>query len=247
MLWRLAREGRDGHPGAEEARMGAAPRGPMRFETRAIHAGQEPDRLYGAVNVPIYQTSTYAQPAVGEPDVRLRAGGEPHARGAPDGARLARGRRRAFAFGSGMAAETTLLLTLRPGDHVVLPDDVYGGTYRLAQVLDPWGSRSRRSTSPTSTSCASAIRDETRVVWIETPSNPLLKVVDVEAVARSRTTPAPRRRRQHVRDARAAATARARRRRRRPQRHEVPRRSLRPDRRRARDERRRRGSSRSRS
>ncbi len=113
----------------------------MRFETAAIHAGQEPDEPYGAVNVPIYQTSTYAQPAVGKPKVFDYArGGNPTREAFQTALAALEGGERAFAFGSGMAAETTLLLSLRPGDHVVLPDDVYGGTYRLlSTVLEPWG------------------------------------------------------------------------------------------------------------
>jgi cystathionine gamma-synthase len=94
------------------------------------------------------------------------------------------GGERAFAFGSGMAAEATLLLALRPGDHVVIPDDVYGGTYRLlARVLDPWGLSFTTVDFTDPDELREAIRAETRVVWFETPSNPLLKVVDVAAVA----------------------------------------------------------------
>ena len=101
----------------------------MRFETAAIHAGQDPDEIYGSVNVPIFQTSTYAQPAVGKPKVFDYArGGNPTREAFQTALAALEGGERAFAFGSGMAAETTLLLSLRPGDHVVLPDDVYGGT-----------------------------------------------------------------------------------------------------------------------
>ena len=148
---------------------------------------------------------------------------------------------RGFAFASGMAAETTLLLTLRPGDHVVLADDVYGGTYRLlTKVLRAVGARGHdRAIWPISTALRGAMRPRTTLVWIETPSNPLLKIVDIAAVSadRARGRRAGRRR-QHVRDAGAAATARARRRRRRAQRDEVHRRALRSDRRRDRHERR---------
>ena len=165
--------------------MAAAPGDPMRFETAAIHAGQDPDAPYGSVNVPIYQTSTYAQPAVGEPKVFDYArGGNPTREAFQTALAALEGGERCFAFGSGMAAEATLLLALRPGDHVVIPDDVYGGTYRLlARVLDPWGLSFTTVDFTDSDELRDAIRAETRVVWFESPSNPLLKVVDVAAVA----------------------------------------------------------------
>jgi cystathionine gamma-synthase len=157
----------------------------MRFETAAIHAGQDPDELYGSVNVPIYQTSTYAQPSVGKPKVFDYArGGNPTREAFQTALAALEGGERAFAFGSGMAAETTLLLSLRPGHHVVIPDDVYGGTYRLlSTVLEPWGLSYSVVDLTDLEDLRDAIRDETRVVWLETPSNPLLRIVDVAAVA----------------------------------------------------------------
>jgi cystathionine gamma-synthase len=159
----------------------------MRFETAAIHAGQEPDELYGSVNVPIYQTSTYAQPSVGKPKVFDYArGGNPTREAFQTALAALEGAERAFAFGSGMAAETTLLLSLRPGDHVVLPDDVYGGTYRLlSTVLEPWGLSYSIVDLTDLEDLRGALREETRVVWLETPSNPMLRVVDVGAVAQA--------------------------------------------------------------
>ncbi len=113
----------------------------LRFETRAIHAGQDPEGLYGAVNVPIYQNATYAQDAVGEPKRwDYGRGGNPTREAFQVALAALEGGSNAFAFASGLAAETTLLLTLQPGDHLVLADDVYGGTYRLlANVLSGWG------------------------------------------------------------------------------------------------------------
>jgi cystathionine gamma-synthase len=156
-----------------------------RFETRAIHAGQAPDAPYGSVNVPIYQTSTYAQPAVGAPKVWDYArGGNPTREAFQQALASLEGGTRAFSFGSGMAAETTLLLTLRPGDHVVLADDVYGGTYRLlTKVFEGWGLDSTTADLTDADALAAAIRPETRFVWVETPSNPLLKIVDIAAVS----------------------------------------------------------------
>jgi cystathionine gamma-synthase len=165
--------------------MGTAPRGPMRFETAAIHAGQDPDAQFGAVNVPIYQTSTYAQPAVGKPKVFDYArGGNPTREAFQQALAALEGGERCFAFGSGMSAESTLLLTLRPGDHVLLANDVYGGTYRLlSKVLEPWGLSFSTVDLNDPDAMRGALRPETRLVWFETPSNPLLKIVDIEGVA----------------------------------------------------------------
>ena len=156
----------------------------MRFETAAIHAGQEPDELYGSVNVPIYQTSTYAQPSVGNPKVFDYArGGNPTREAFQQALAALEGGERCFAFGSGMGAESTLMLTLRPGDHVLLADDVYGGTYRLlSKVLEPWGLAFSTVDLNDGDAIRGALRPQTRVVWFETPSNPLLKIVDLEAV-----------------------------------------------------------------
>jgi len=156
----------------------------MKFETAAIHAGQDPDALYGSVNVPIYQTSTYAQPSVGKPKVFDYArGGNPTREAFQQALAALEGGGRCYAFGSGMAAESTLMLTLRPGDHVLLADDVYGGTYRLlSKVLEPWGLSFSTVDLNDVDAIRGAFRPQTRVVWFETPSNPLLKVVDLEAV-----------------------------------------------------------------
>jgi cystathionine gamma-synthase len=166
--------------------MGASTGDDLRFETRAIHAGQDPEPAYGSVNVPIYQTSTYAQPAVGRP-VRwdYARGGNPTREAFQQALAAIEGGTHALAFASGLGAESTLLLTLRPGDHVVLGNDVYGGTYRLlAHVLEPWGLRSSTCDLADADALRAAIRDETRLVWVETPSNPLLKIIDIAGAAR---------------------------------------------------------------
>ncbi|HWC71252.1 MAG TPA: cystathionine gamma-synthase [Actinomycetota bacterium] len=156
----------------------------LRFETRAIHAGQDPDATYGSVNVPIYQTSTYAQPEVGSPKVWDYArGGNPTREAFQQALASLEGGERGFAFASGLGAETTLLLTLRPGDHVVLADDVYGGTYRLlSKVLARWGLGFSTVDLRDVAALSAALGPTTRLVWIETPSNPLLKIVDIAAV-----------------------------------------------------------------
>ena len=166
--------------------MGDPSRDALRFETRAIHAGQEPDEPFGAVNVPIYQTSTYAQPAVGAPKrYDYARGGNPTREAFQTALASLEGGTHGVAFSSGMGAETTLLLTLRPGDHVLLSNDVYGGTYRLlARVLQDWGLVHDVVEMTDLDAVRAAVLPETRIVWVETPTNPLLKVIDIEAVAR---------------------------------------------------------------
>ena len=156
-----------------------------RFETRAIHAGQDPEALFGSVNVPIYQTSTYAQEQVGVPRVWDYArGGNPTREALQTALASLEGGGRAFAFASGLGAEATLFLSLRPGDHVILADDVYGGTYRLLlEVLAPWGLTFSTVDLTDDAALAAAVRPETKIVWVETPSNPLLKIVDIAAVS----------------------------------------------------------------
>jgi cystathionine gamma-synthase len=158
------------------------------FETRAIHAGYEPDEMTGAVIPPIYATSTYKQDGVGG----LRGGYEYSrsanpTRTALEGniAALEEGER-GFAFASGLAAEDTLLHAVcGPGDHVVIPDDAYGGTHRLFdKVLTRWGLEH----TPAPVSDVDAVRaaidpGRTKVVWVETPTNPLLNIGDIEALA----------------------------------------------------------------
>ena len=156
------------------------------FETLAIHAGQDPDPETGAVITPIYQTSTYAQSAVGE-----HRGYEYSRSGNPTRtaletclAALERGAR-GLAFASGLAAEDTLLRTvLAPGDHVVIPDDAYGGTYRLfARVAEKWGVRFTPALLSDNAAVAAAMTPETKLVWVETPTNPLLGIADIAGIA----------------------------------------------------------------
>ena len=157
----------------------------MRFETKAIHVGQDPDAEYGAVNVPIYQTSTYAQPAVGKPKAWDYArGGNPTREALQQVLAALEGGKRALSFSSGLGAQTTLLLTLTPGDHVVLADDVYGGTYRLlSKVMQGWGLEFTAVDMADGDAFHAAMRETTKLVWVETPTNPFLKVVDIAAAA----------------------------------------------------------------
>ncbi|HJQ44128.1 MAG TPA: cystathionine gamma-synthase [Jatrophihabitantaceae bacterium] len=157
------------------------------FNTRAIHAGQEPDPLTGAVTVPIYATSTYKQDGVGG----LRGGYEysrsanPTRTALEEALAALEGGVRGLAFASGLAAEDTLLRTVcRPGDHVVLPGDAYGGTYRLvARVFANWGIEFTPVPLGDLDAVRAALRDTTRVIWCETPTNPLLGIADIAALA----------------------------------------------------------------
>jgi cystathionine gamma-synthase len=156
------------------------------LETRVVHAGQEPDRATGAIVPPISLASTFAQDAVGEHR------GYEYARTAnPTRAALEtciaelEGAAHGLAFASGMAAEDAILrATLAPGDHVVIPADAYGGTYRLVkQVYEPAGITWSAIDLSDVNALAGAWRDETKLVWVETPTNPLLSVVDIAAAA----------------------------------------------------------------
>src|SRR5919202_1247110 len=157
----------------------------MDFETRAIHEGQEPDPATGSVTVPIYQTSTYVQEAVGQHK-------------GYDYSRVANPTRTALqlclaslesaehgiAFSSGLGATTTLMHLLDPGDRVVLIADVYGGVYRMtSQVYEPKGYVFDYLPAPDFPNLADHLDERTRIVWIETPSNPMLNVVDIAAAA----------------------------------------------------------------
>ena len=157
----------------------------MRFETKAIHAGQDPEPAYGAVNVPVYQTSTYAQEEVGKhKGYDYARTGNPTRTALEEALNALEGGGRALCFASGMAAESTFFYMLKPGDHVLIGDDVYGGTYRLGmRVLAEWGLDVDTVDMTDLEAVRKAVRDETRVVWVETPTNPLLKIVDIEQVA----------------------------------------------------------------
>jgi cystathionine gamma-synthase len=160
----------------------------MQFETRAIHAGQEPDPTTGAVVPPIYQTSTYKQDGVGA----LRGGYEYSRSANPTRTALEEclasleGGRRGLAFASGLAAEDTVIRTLcGPGDHVVIPGDAYGGTYRLfAKVQERWGLEFTPSGGHDVDAFRAALQPgRTKVIWVETPTNPLMGIVDIAAIA----------------------------------------------------------------
>jgi cystathionine beta-lyase/cystathionine gamma-synthase len=158
----------------------------MDFETRAIHEGQEPDPATGAVTVPIYQTSTYAQEAVGQNK------GYDYSRAAnPTRTALQiclaslEGADHGVAFASGLAAATTLTHLVSPGERIVAVNDVYGGIYRMfSQIYEPKGyDFTWVPAAEMSTGLAEHLDERTRLVWVETPTNPLLNVVDIRAAA----------------------------------------------------------------
>jgi len=156
----------------------------MRFETLAIHAGERPDKTFGAISVPIYQTSTFAFEDVGKTrgyDYSRTA--NPTRKVLEDTLAQLEGGKAGFAFATGMAAEATVVHLLKAGDHVISGDDVYGGTYRLFQdVMPDLGLEFTFLRMNNRQAIERAIRPNTRMIWIETPSNPLLNITDVEMV-----------------------------------------------------------------
>ena len=154
----------------------------MEFETIAIHAGERPDTAFGAVSVPIYQTSTFVFEDVGKTrgyDYSRTA--NPTRKVLEDTIARLEGGKAGFAFATGMAAETTVMHLLKAGDHVISGDDVYGGTYRLFQnVMHDFGLEFTFLRMDSKQTIQEAIKPNTRMLWLETPSNPLLNIVDVE-------------------------------------------------------------------
>jgi cystathionine gamma-synthase len=161
-----------------------------KFNTLAVHAGQDADEATGAVIPPLHLSSTFKQDGVGN----MRAGYEYSRSGNPTRTNLQtnlaalEGGTHAFAFASGLAAEDTLLRSiLRPGDHVVIANDVYGGTYRLINgVFSKWGiTHTAIDMSDPEVARTVISRTKPKVVWIETPSNPMLKIIDIAAMVQS--------------------------------------------------------------
>ena len=156
----------------------------MRFETIAIHAGERPDVTFGAVSVPIYQTSTFVFKGVGKTrgyDYSRTA--NPTRKVLEDTIAQLEGGKAGFAFATGMAAEATVIHLLKAGDHVISADDVYGGTYRLFQnVICDFGLEYTFLRMDDRRRIEQAIKPNTKMLWLETPSNPLLNITDIEMV-----------------------------------------------------------------
>lgn len=158
------------------------------FATRAIHAGQDPEQVTGAVVVPIYQTSTFAQDVAGE----TKAGYDYSRAGNPTRTALEtalaslEGGRFGHAFASGMAAaDTALRAMLKPGDHLIMANDAYGGTFRLIdKILKPWGIDYDAVALGDLEAVAAAVRPQTKLIWVETPTNPMLGIADIAGLAK---------------------------------------------------------------
>src|SRR5213592_2552988 len=158
----------------------------MEFETRAIHEGQEPDPATGAITTPIYQTSTYVQEAVGEhKGFDYSRAGNPTRTALETCLASLEGSDHGVAFGSGLAASTTLMHLVNPGDRVIAVNDVYGGVYRMfSQIYEPKGYLfDWIRAEEISERLADHLDERTRIVWLETPTNPLLSVIDIRAAA----------------------------------------------------------------
>jgi len=156
------------------------------FETLAIHAGQDPDPTTGAVVTPIYATSTYAQQGVGQhKGYEYSRSGNPTRTALETCLAALEGGTRAIAYASGLAAEDCLLRTVcKPGDHAVIPDDAYGGTFRIfSRVLERWGVSYTSVPLGDLDAVRAALRPQTSVIWCETPTNPLLNIADIAALA----------------------------------------------------------------
>lgn len=157
------------------------------FATDAIHAGYDPDSLYGPINTPIYASTTFAQDGLAQ----LRGGYEYTRVGNPTVTALEKavaaleGTEYAVAYSSGMAAiDVILRVLLKPGDHIVVSNDAYGGTYRLIQqVFTLWGVENTVVDMTNPEEVAAAVQDNTKVIWVETPTNPMLGIVDIQAIA----------------------------------------------------------------
>jgi cystathionine gamma-synthase len=156
----------------------------MEFETRAIHAGQDPDPTTGAIVTPIYQTSTYVQEEVGKhKGYEYSRTGNPTRTALESCLASLEGATHGLAFASGLAASDAVLRLLSPGDHILIPNDAYGGTFRLVdKVFEPAGYAYTPVDMTSLDNVRAAWRDETRMIWIESPTNPLLTVVDIVAL-----------------------------------------------------------------
>ncbi len=157
----------------------------MQFETLAIHDGQAPEPRTGAVTVPVYQTSTYEQDGIGRPrGFEYSRTGNPTRQALEAALALLENGKFGLAFASGVAATMAALQVLKPGDQILAGNDLYGGTYRIFErLLRPWGVDTQYVDAAEAGRFAGSITSRSRMIWIETPTNPLLKLVDIAALA----------------------------------------------------------------
>ncbi len=158
----------------------------MRFQTKAIHEGQKPDPATGAVIVPVYQAATYEQEAIGKhKGYEYSRTGNPTRHALEQALASLEEARFGLGFASGVAATTAVFSLLKKGDHVVVGDDIYGGTYRILEfVFKKWGLQVSYADVDNVNSFKKEIRKTTKLIWIETPTNPLLKIVDIKKLAK---------------------------------------------------------------
>lgn len=157
-----------------------------KFATKAIHAGQEADPTTGAVMTPIYQTSTYQQKAPGDhKGYEYSRGTNPTRKALEDCIAALENGKFGLAFSSGMAATDCVLRLLQPGDEVLTGDDLYGGSYRIfTKVYEPMGIKFKFVNTSDNQAVADAVTDKTKLIWVETPTNPTLKLADIEAIGK---------------------------------------------------------------
>lgn len=157
----------------------------LNFNTLTIHGGQEPDAAYGSVMPPIYQTSTYAQASPGDhKGYEYSRSGNPTRHALEKSIAAIEGGNYGLAFGSGLAAIDCILKTLKPGDEVISTNDLYGGTYRLfTKIFEQYGLKFHFVPMGDASAVASHVSDKTKLIWVETPTNPMMNVVDIKAMA----------------------------------------------------------------
>src|SRR5581483_4683008 len=162
----------------------------MKFSTRAIHAGQEPDPSTGAIMTPIFQTSTFAQAGMGEhKGFEYARTGNPTRSALEECIAALENGKYGLAFASGMAAENAILSLLSTGEHMIACDDLYGGSYRIFEkVMSRYNVTTSYVTASNIADYEKAIRPNSKLIWLETPTNPLLRLIDIKAIA---DTPPP--------------------------------------------------------
>jgi cystathionine beta-lyase len=158
----------------------------LKFNSKAIHGGQRPDSAFGAVMPPIYQTSTYAQPTPGgHKGYEYSRGGNPTRTALENAVASLENGEYGMAFGSGMAAIDAVMKLLIPGDEVICTSDLYGGSYRLFKgVYEKYGIKFRFSEMVDMEELASQITENAKLIWVETPTNPMMNIIDIEAVSK---------------------------------------------------------------
>ena len=163
----------------------------LRFNSLTIHGGQEPDKAFGAVMPPIYQTSTYAQSTPGgHQGYEYSRTHNPTRTALECSIASLEKAKYGLAFASGMAAMDTVLKLFQPGDEIISTDDLYGGSYRLlTQIFEKYGLKIHFVNMEKAENIAPFLNDKTRLIWIETPTNPMMKVVDIHAIAALGKTP----------------------------------------------------------